>query len=101
MAFFISGARLDHQMFVGRREGVSKNQKPFVTITVSDAEGNVNQFSTSDVSNMNLCRGLVVGDYVDLTLVIAGGPQRQYAMIANAPNSVRVSVAAPSNSVDF
>lgn len=100
MAFFISGAQLYHQMFVGRREGQSKAGKPFVTITVSDEEGNVNQFSTSEPNNMQACRNLAVGDYVDLTLVCAGGPQRQYAMIANAPLSVRVSNGS-SNSVDF
>ena len=95
MAFFFGGAQLYHQMFVGLREGVSKNGKPYVSITVTDDDGNVNQLSTSEPEHMQACRQLRQGQYVDLTIVCAGGPQRQYAMIAKAPLSVRVSDSTP------
>ena len=91
MAFFFGGVQLYHQMFVGLREGVSKNGKPYVSITVTDDDGNVNQLSTSEPEHMQACRKLKQGQYVDLTIVCAGGPQRQYAMIAKAPLSVRLS----------
>lgn len=90
MAFFFGGAQVYHQMFVGLREGTSKGGKAYVSITVTDDDGNVNQLSTSNPEHMAACRALRQGQYVDLTLVVAGGPQRQYAMIANAPMSVRV-----------
>lgn len=91
MAFFVSNALIEHQMVVGIREGVSKANKPYVSLSVSDDEGNVNSFSTSEPDAMAACRALQRGDYVDLRIVCAGGPQRQYAMIARNPAAIMPS----------
>ena len=88
MAFFLSGVRYDGVMVVGTREGRTKAGKPFMSLTVADTDGNANTFSTTDESTMQSLRALQQGDLVDLRLVVAGGPQKQYAMIARESGSV-------------
>lgn len=94
MAFFIDGARLENQLVCGVAERMTKANKPFVMLTVCDDEGNSNQFSTSDPQTMAEVRNLRQGQHVNLVLVIAGGPNKQYAMISRRPNSVVLSDAA-------
>ena len=88
MAFFLSGVRYDGVMVVGVREGRTKAGKPFLALTVADKDGNANSFSTTDPDTMHKLRALQQGDCIDLRLVVAGGPQKQYAMISREPNSV-------------
>lgn len=90
MAFFLQGVEMNGVMVVGTRDGVSKANKPFASLTVADDAGNVNTFSTSDPMHINELHALQRGDMVDLTLVAAAGPEKQYCMIANEPGSVRV-----------
>lgn len=91
MAFFVGDAWVFHQMVAGVKEGQSKRGNAYVELTVLDDDGNVNKYASSEVSNMTAIRSLVKGDYVDLRLVLAGGPSKQYAMVSRKPNSVRVS----------
>lgn len=90
MAFFLSGLNYEGVMVAGWRDGVSKANKPFTTLTVTDNEGNVNTFSTSDPVTIEKVHALKVGYLVDLTIVCAGGPKKQYAMLAKGANSVRM-----------
>ena len=82
MAFFINGALLENQMVLGVQERTTKANKPFVMLSVADSEGNANQFSCSDPDTMAIIRTLNQGDHVDLRLTIAGGPNKQYAMVS-------------------
>ena len=82
MAFFLSGVRYDGVMVVGTRNGTTKQGKPFMSLTVADSDGNANTFSTTDEKTMQVLKALQQGDVVDLRLVVAGGPQKQYAMIS-------------------
>lgn len=88
MAFFLSGVRYEGVMVVGTRKGATKAGKPFVALTVADSDGNANTFSTTDPDCMQKLEALQQGDSVDLKLVVAGGPQKQYAMISREPDSV-------------
>ena len=88
MAFFLSGVRYEGVMVVGTREGVTKAGKPFMALTVADKDGNANTFSTTDVECMAKLGALKQGDAIDLKLVVAGGPQKQYAMISRESDSV-------------
>lgn len=94
MSFFLQGVEMNGVMVVGIRDGESNAGKRFCSLTVADDAGNVNTFSTSDPVHINELHALQRGDMVDLTLVAAAGPQKQYAMIANEPGSVRVHDAA-------
>lgn len=93
MAFFVSNAYLYNQMVASTREGVSKANKPYIELTVLDDDGNVNRLSTTDPQTMVAVRSLQKGDYVDLRVVLAGGPSRQYAMLGRG-DSVRISDAS-------
>lgn len=90
MAFFFSGLEYSDVLVAGVRDGQSKAGKPFVTLTVVDADGNTNTLSTSEPDTMAYCRNLHQGDKVDLRIVCAGGPQKQYAMIARGAGSVKL-----------
>lgn len=90
MAFFLSGLKYDDVMVCGVREGVSQKGVKFVTLTVVDIDGNTNNLSSSDPENMEYILKLKQGDKVDLRVVCAGGPQRQYAMIARGSGSVKL-----------
>lgn len=96
MAFFISGLQYEHCMVAGWREGYSKQNKPYVTLTVVDPDGNTNTLSTSEPQTMADVKTLVQGQIVDLTITVAGGPKKQYAMISKVPNAVRPAGAATS-----
>ena len=88
MAFFFGGLEYNDVLVAGVRDGVSKQGKPFTTITVVDREGNTNSLSTSEPDTINQLHMLQQGDRVDLKIVCAGGPQKQYAMIARGSDSV-------------
>lgn len=89
MAFFLSGLEYRDVIVCGVREGTSKKGTRYVNLTVADAEGNTNNLSSSDPDNMDTILNLKQGERVDLRIVCAGGPQRQYAMIARGADSVR------------
>ena len=91
MAYFISGALLQNQMVLGVQARMTKANKPFLMLSVADSEGNANQFSCSDPDAMAIIRTLRQGDHVDLRLVIAGGPNKQYAMVQRGGDSVLVA----------
>lgn len=91
MSFFFSGVKLDDVMYLGCREGQAKNGNPFVTLSVADSEGHVNDISTSDADSMRYVRSLSQGERVNLRLVVAGGPKRQYAMLERGPNAVQLA----------
>ena len=90
MAFFFGGLDYRDVMVVGVRDGVSNKGKPFATLTVADKDGNSNSLSTSEPVTIDILHGLKQGDVVDLKIVCAGGPQKQYAMIARGNDSVIV-----------
>ena len=89
MAFFLSGLKYEGVMVAGWRDGISKANKPYVTVTVTDTEGNVNTLSTSEPATIDVIHTLKQGDVIDMDVVAAGGPKKQYAMIARGANSVR------------
>lgn len=91
MAFFLSPVKYEHVLFAASREGTSKAGKQFMTVTVVDDGGNTNQISTSNPDTMQVFRSCKAGDYLDLQLTVAGGPNKQYVMIANVPDSVMPS----------
>lgn len=91
MAFFISGLQYEQCLVAGWRKGNSKQGKPYVTLTVVDPDGNTNTLSTSEPTTMAMVEGLVQGEIVDLTITVAGGPNKQYAMISKVPDAVRPS----------
>ena len=90
MAFFISGALVQNQMVLGVQERTTKANKPFVMLSVADMDGNANSFSCSEPETMAVIRSLRQGQHVDLRLVIAGGPNKQYAMVARGADAVTV-----------
>lgn len=90
MAFFFSNVLYDGVMVVGWRDGQTKAGKPFTSLTVADASGNSNQLSTSEPETMNVIHGLSQGDVINLRIVVAGGPQKQYAMIARGSESIQL-----------
>lgn len=91
MAFFLSPVKYEHVLFAAAREGTSKAGRQFMTVTVVDDGGNTNQISTSEPDTMQAIRGCKAGDYLDLMLTVAGGPNKQYCMIAKVPNAVMPS----------
>lgn len=95
MSFFFSNLQLNDVMVLGWREQVSKANKPFIILSVADSEGNANDVSTSEPETMASIRSLKQGDKVDLRLVCAGGPKKQYAMLARGSGAVMPS-ASPS-----
>ena len=94
MSFFFSNLQLNDVMVLGWREQVSKANKPFIILSVADSEGNANDVSTSEPETMASIRSLKQGDRVDLRLVCAGGPKKQYAMLARGSGSVMPSASA-------
>lgn len=92
MAFFFGNLRLENVLVAGVRQETSKKTgKQFVVINVCDSEGNSNQLSTSEPEQMREALALHQGDRVDLRIVCAGGPNRQYAMISRKPGSIMPS----------
>lgn len=88
MAFFFGGLVYPDVMVCGVRDGVSKKGVNYCTLTVVDKDGNTNDLSTSDPEQIQACHALMQGDRVDLRVVCAGGPKRQYAMIARGADSI-------------
>lgn len=100
MSFFFGNLKLENVLVAGVRDGVSKQNKPFTTVTVVDADGNTNTLSTSEPDSMACLKSLAIGDRVDLRIVCAGGPKKQYAMIARGANAVMPAVQV-SDSVGY
>lgn len=97
MSFFFGNLKLENVMVAGVRSDVTKAGKPFSTLTVVDDEGNVNQLSTTEPQTMQELKALQTGDRVNLRIVCAGGPKKQYAMLARGAGSVEPADALPSN----
>lgn len=88
MAFFLSGVSYNDVMVTGWREGTSKQGNKYVSLSVCDKDGNSNNVSSSDDDTIRFIRGLKQGDRVNLKLVVAGGPKRQYVMIAHGIDGI-------------
>ena len=90
MAFFFGNLLYDGVMVVGWRDGQTKAGKPFTSLTVADVSGNSNTLSSSEPETMDVIHTLGQGDVVNLRIVAAGGPQKQYAMIARGSDAIQI-----------
>lgn len=88
MAFHVPAALYPDVMVCAIREGVSKNGRNYLSMSISDTNGATNDVSTSDEATIAYCKTLKQGDRIDLWLMLHADQKRSYMMIANVEHNV-------------